>query len=314
MPPAPAVSGPSKNIVELAQGSEDLSTLVAALKAGDLVAALQGKGPFTVFAPFNAAFAKLPKATLASLLEPKNKNMLVDILTYHVVAGAAVYSKDLKPTQTVKTLNGQNVLVKKSSGGVTINGNSKVIAADIAATNGVVHMIDTVLMPRAVKKVNWKVGMSNTDQKVVMKLDGKNPAAVLFKWNGYHDVYMFPNKAAFDKCDFMYANNLGSKSPSIFSTSKAGTYYSGCTVYGHCENGQKLMLQVTAAPTKNIVQLALGSDDLSTLVTALKAGNLVGALQGKGPFTVFAPANAAFAKLPKATLASLLEPKNKNML
>merc|ERR1719353_634607 len=300
MPPAPAVSGPSKNIVELAQGSEDLSTLVAALKAGDLVAALQGKGPFTVFAPFNAAFAKLPEATLASLLEPKNKNMLVDILTYHVVAGAAVYSKDLKPTQTVKTLNGQNVLVKKSSGGVTINGNSNVI--------------DTVLMPRAVKKVNWKVGMSNTDRKVVMKLDGKNPAAVLFKWNGDHDVYMFPNKAAFDKCDFMYANNLGSKSPSIFSTSKAGTYYFGCTVYGHCENGQKLMLQVTAAPTKNIVQLALGSDDLSTLVTALKAGNLVTALQGKGPFTVFAPANAAFAKLPKATLASLLEPKNKNML
>merc|ERR1712032_1262917 len=134
MPPTPtttaAVSGPSKNIVELAQGSSDLSTLVTALKAGSLVAALQGKGPFTVFAPSNAAFAKLPKATLESLLEPKNKGKLVDILTYHVVSGAAVYSKDLKPTQNVKTLQGDDVLVTSSSAGVLINGNSKVIAAD----------------------------------------------------------------------------------------------------------------------------------------------------------------------------------------
>merc|ERR1712032_319916 len=137
----------SKNIVELAVGTNDLSTLVTALKAGDLVAALQGKGPFTVFAPSNAAFAKLPKATLGSLLEPKNKDKLVGILTYHVVSGAAVFSKDLKPTRNVKTLQGDDVLVTSSSAGVTINGNSKVIAADIAATNGVVHIIDTVLMP-----------------------------------------------------------------------------------------------------------------------------------------------------------------------
>merc|ERR1712037_992016 len=104
-------------------------------------------GPFTVFTPSNAAFAKLPKATLESLLEPKNKDKLVGILTYHVVSGAAVYSKDLKATQNVKTLQGDDVLVRSSSAGVTINGNSKVIAADIAATNGVVHIIDTVLMP-----------------------------------------------------------------------------------------------------------------------------------------------------------------------
>merc|ERR1712032_1749893 len=151
IPPTPTTpttaSGPSKNIVELAQGSSDLSTLVTALKAGDLVAALQGKGPFTVFAPSNAAFAKLPKATLESLLEPKNKGKLVDILTYHVVSGAAVYSKDLKPTQNVKTLQGDDVLVTSSRYGVLINGNSKVIAADIAATNGVVHITDTVLIP-----------------------------------------------------------------------------------------------------------------------------------------------------------------------
>merc|ERR1719353_145132 len=149
-----------------------------------------------------------------------------------------------------------------------------------------------------------------------MKLDGKNPAAVLFKWNGDHDVYMLPNMEAFEQCDFMAAKKLANKSPYIFSTSKAGTYYFSCTYNGHCENGQKLMLQVTAAPTKNIVQLAVGSADLSVVVTALKAGGLVTALQGKGPFTVFAPSNAAFAKLPqsKATLASLLDPKNKDEL
>merc|ERR1712032_1629119 len=214
----------SKNIVELALGSSDLSTLVTALKAGDLVAALQGKGPFTVFAPSNAAFAKLPKATLESLLEPKNKGKLVDILTYQVVSGAAVFSKDLKPTQNVKTLQGDDVLVTSSSAGVLINRNSKVIAADIAATNGVVHIIDTVLMP-----------------------------------------------------------------PTPTTTTASG-------------------------PSKNIVELAQGSSDLSTLVTALKAGDLVAALQGKGPFTVFAPSNAAFAKLPKATLESVLEPKNKGKL
>merc|ERR1712032_131726 len=138
---------PSKNIVQLAQSTPVLSTLVIAVKAGGLVGALQSKGPFTVFAPTNAAFAKVPKAELARLLEPKNVKDLVAVLTYHVVAGAAVYSKDLKPTQKVKTLQGQSLLIKASSAGVTINGIAKVTTADVGATNGVVHIIDTVLLP-----------------------------------------------------------------------------------------------------------------------------------------------------------------------
>merc|ERR1711937_357373 len=141
------VAKPTKNIVELAVSVKDLSTLVAAVKAGNLVQALQGKGPFTVFAPTNAAFAKLPNGVLQKLLEPKNVKQLVDILTYHVVAGAAVYSKDLKPTQNVKTLQGQTLSIKSSSDGVIVSGNAKVIAADNAATNGVVHIIDAVLLP-----------------------------------------------------------------------------------------------------------------------------------------------------------------------
>merc|ERR1712147_478050 len=150
IPPSPTTMAPakaSKNIVELAVATPALSTLVTALKAGDLVGALQGPGPFPVFAPTNAAFGKLPKAELARLLEPRNVKDLVAVLTYHVVSGAAVYSKDLKPTQNVKTLQGQDVLITSSSDGVRINRNSKVTMADIAATNGVVHIIDTVLMP-----------------------------------------------------------------------------------------------------------------------------------------------------------------------
>merc|ERR1719238_254213 len=183
---------PPSDIVQLAAGTPDLSTLVAALKAGGLVSALETKGPFTVFAPTNEAFAKLPAATLASLLKPENKAKLDAILEYHVVSGAAVYAKDLHDGETVKTLEGQDVEAHVSADGVKIN-DSNVIKADIGASNGVVHLIDTVLMP-----------------------------------------------------------------PS------------------------------------DIVQLAAATPDLSTLVTALKAGGLVSALETKGPFTVFAPTNEAF--------------------
>jgi len=208
------VTPPGENIVELAVSLSELSTLVTALKAGGLVGALGGKGPFTVFAPNNAAFAKLPSSTLASLLKPENKDKLVSILKYHVVAGAALYSKDLKPKNKIKSLEGEDLIVERSLNGVTVNKNADVIMADKAASNGVVHILDTVLMP----------------------------------------------------------------------------------------------------PGKNIVDLAVSVKSLSTLVTALKAGGLVSALTGKGPFTVFAPNNAAFAKLPSATLKSLLKPENKDKL
>merc|ERR1712176_344269 len=191
----PSHQKPTKNIVELASGNRDLATLVAAIQAGNLVTALEGKGPFTVFAPTNEAFGKLPKDLLTKLLKPENIKMLDSVLEYHVVPGAAVYSKDLKPVQNVKTLQGQTLRVEVHGGRVTINKHSRVTTADVGATNGVVHIIDTVLVP------------------------------------------------------------------SSMSTKKG----------------------------KNIVDLAVGVKDLSTLVTALKAGRLVSALQAKGPFTVFAP-------------------------
>merc|ERR1719182_785652 len=210
-----------KSIVEVAAGNKDLSTLVTALGAGKLVTALEGKGPFTVFAPSNEAFAKLPKDQLKNILDPQNIKTLDSILEYHVISGAAVHSTDLKASQHVTTLQGESLLVEKDWSGVHINRKAKVTTADVGASNGVVHIIDTVLIPTSVSHPK---------------------------------------------------------------------------------------------PTENIAQIAAGNDDLSTLVTALAAGKLITALGGKGPFTVFAPSNEAFAKLPDSTLKRLLDPKNIKLL
>merc|ERR1711871_894132 len=143
----------SQNIVELASATPDLSTLVTAVKAGGLVDTLSGTGPFTVFAPTNEAFAKLPKATLDFLLKPENKAKLVDILTYHVASGS-VHAADLKNGEKIKTVEGKQVEARIFGSGknsyVFIN-NARVTTADVDASNGVVHIIDSVLIPPAMQ-------------------------------------------------------------------------------------------------------------------------------------------------------------------
>lgn len=134
-----------KDIIELAVATESLSTLVAAVKAAGLVETLQGDGPFTVFAPTNAAFAALPEGTVESLLKPENKDQLISILTYHVIP-AKVLSTDLQDGQTAATVQGANITVSLNSDGAFIN-DAKVAAADVMATNGVVHVIDKVILP-----------------------------------------------------------------------------------------------------------------------------------------------------------------------
>merc|ERR1711862_617651 len=152
MPPAKVIPGargaePTKNIVELAQSVDSLSTLVSAVVAGDLVDTLSSPGPFTVFAPTNDGFAALPAGTLDSLMKPENKAQLVDILTYHVLPTQA-FSKDLDLFQAVKTVEGKNLHVQKWGGEVRVGPSlkskdlKKVTAADNAASNGVVHIID----------------------------------------------------------------------------------------------------------------------------------------------------------------------------
>jgi uncharacterized surface protein with fasciclin (FAS1) repeats len=133
-----------KDIVGVASGAGSFNTLVAAVKAAGLVETLQGAGPFTVFAPTDEAFAKLPKGTVEDLLKPENKEKLVAILTYHVVAGK-VMAADVK-TMKAKTVNGQSLDVKVANGNVTVD-NANVVKTDVAASNGVIHVIDTVVLP-----------------------------------------------------------------------------------------------------------------------------------------------------------------------
>lgn len=142
---AAAPAGPA-TVVDIAVGSVDHTTLVAAVKAAGLVETLSGAGPFTVFAPTNAAFEKLPKGTVESLLTPEKKADLTGILTYHVVAGA-FKAADLTDGQMIKTVNGQELKVTIKDGKVMING-ATVTAADLVAGNGVVHVIDAVVLPK----------------------------------------------------------------------------------------------------------------------------------------------------------------------
>ena len=137
---------PSKNIVENAAGSADHTTLVAAVTAAGLGETLSGAGPFTVFAPTNAAFAALPAGAVDGLLKPESKAKLTGVLTYHVVAGA-VKAADLKDGQKIKTLQGEELTVGVKDGKVTING-ANVTVADVVSSNGVTHVIDAVLMPK----------------------------------------------------------------------------------------------------------------------------------------------------------------------
>jgi uncharacterized surface protein with fasciclin (FAS1) repeats len=144
--PANAPVGAAKDIVDTAASAGSFNTLVAAVKAAGLVDTLKGDGPFTVFAPTDDAFAKLPAGTVENLLKPENRDQLVKILTYHVVAGN-VMAKDVVKLKEAKTVEGGNVQIHVMGKKVRIN-DSNVVKTDIAATNGVIHVIDTVLMPQ----------------------------------------------------------------------------------------------------------------------------------------------------------------------
>ncbi len=153
-----ATANAQKTIVDLAVGSTDHTTLVAAVKAADLVATLQSAGPFTVFAPTNAAFGKLPAGTVEALVKPENKSMLTKILTYHVVAGnfnAGAVVKAIKDgggKATLKTVSGGSIVASLENGKVVLTdekgGVAIVVAADLNASNGVIHVVDAVVLPK----------------------------------------------------------------------------------------------------------------------------------------------------------------------
>jgi transforming growth factor-beta-induced protein len=201
-----------KDIVDTAVADGRFTTLVAAVKAAGLVDTLKGKGPFTVFAPTDDAFAKLPAGTIDELLKPENKQKLTDILLYHVVSGK-VMAADVTKLTSATTMLGEDVAVKVDMGNVYIN-ESKVIISDIETSNGIIHVIDAVLLP-----------------------------------------------------------------------------------------------PVEKAASNTIVDIAVADGRFKTLVAAVQAAGLVETLSGKGPFTVFAPTDDAFAKLPAGTVETLLKPE-----
>jgi uncharacterized surface protein with fasciclin (FAS1) repeats len=141
-----AGSQPKMDIVDTAVSAGSFNTLVAAVQAADLADTLKGEGPFTVFAPTDDAFAKLPAGTLEDLLKPENKDKLAAILTYHVVSGK-VMAKDVMTMKEAKTVNGESVMISMDANTVMVD-NAKVVQADIECTNGVIHVIDTVILPK----------------------------------------------------------------------------------------------------------------------------------------------------------------------
>merc|ERR1719390_4039 len=291
--PAPA----QKNIVELAAATPDLSTLVTAVTAGDLAGALSGAGPLTVFAPTNAAFAAVPEAVLDALLDPANKASLQTLLKYHVAAGAAVASGSLEDGQKIKTLEGGELTVGvKEEGGaktVTVDG-AAVVGADVEASNGMVHVIDVVLVPPSLESLVASLtgGMGGNNE------DGYSAKDPVMGDSGSTDE----EKAAGGADD-----GTADEDGALPETDGDGDEGSQDPAEGGDEGEQG----APAPAQKNIVELAAATPDLSTLVTAVTAGDLAGALSGAGPLTVFAPTNAAFAAVPEAVLDALLDPANK---
>ncbi len=207
-----AFEGRSGDIVSTAVAAGKFKTLATALQAAGLVETLKGKGPFTVFAPTDEAFAKIPRETLAELLKPENKAQLAAVLTYHVVAGE-VKAADVVKLKNAVTVNGQRVDIQVTEGTVSIDG-AKVTQTDILCSNGVIHVIDAVILPS----------------------------------------------------------------------------------------------------TANLVETAQKAGTFGTLIAAAKAAGLAETLSKDGPFTILAPTDAAFAKLPKGTVEELLKPENKGKL
>ena len=208
--PEPTEAPQSKDIVDTAVADGRFTTLVAAVTAAGLADTLKGEGPFTVFAPTDDAFAKLPAGTVESLLQPENLEQLKNILLYHVVAGK-VMAADVTELESAETVLGESAMIKLDMGSVYIN-DAKVVLTDIETSNGVIHVIDTVLLPPA------------------------------------------------DQLD--------------------------------------------------IVDTAVADGRFTTLVAAVTAAGLVDTLKGEGPFTVFAPTDDAFAKLPAGTVENLLKQEN----
>ena len=358
----------SNTIVDLALATPTLSTLVTALKAGNLIKPLRVPGSFTVFAPTNAAFDALPKGVLANLLKPVNKASLDDLLTYHVL-GDEVHSNKFLDGEMLRTLEQKYVTVRLAGKDILIN-SAKVTTADIQASNGVIHIIDAVLLPSSAPPSPGPSPAPSPGTKNIVQLAEATPslstlvtalgAASLVKTlegSGPFTVFAPTNDAFKSLPEGVLANLLLPKNKAkladlltfhvvsgdihaadildgeriktvegmyiMAAVNSSGVFLNNAKVTTADVNASNGVVHIIDAvlqewnptpTTPSIVQIALATPDLSTLVTALKAADLVDTLSGPGPFTVLAPTNEAFAKLPAGVLDNLLKPENKAQL
>jgi transforming growth factor-beta-induced protein len=336
---------PPSTVVAAAQDSPNLSTLVSALTAADLVGTLSGPGPFTVFAPVNSAFENVPADVLQRLLASGNVDILSRVLRYHVVPGR-IRAADLTEGQSVTTVEG-NTLRVTLAGGARVN-NARITTTDIETGNGIVHLIDAVMTDNLdIVDVATIRGFSSLVSAVATA--GLVDAV---RGNGAGDgITVFaPTNAAFEALGTLPSNPVLSQvltyhvvagralAASLSDNQQLTTLQGGAVRFrtnptrlegiGNtvnitatdivARNGVihviDAVLLPTAPVTQNIVELASATPDLSTLVTAIGAANLGGTLSGAGPFTVFAPVNSAFAAVPADVLTRLLETGNVDIL
>lgn len=292
------------DIVTNAMKSDEFTTLVAAVVAADLGETLMAEGPFTIFAPVNSAFTKLPAGTVDTLLLPENKDMLTDILTYHVVSG--VYSSnDLKNGLELTTIQWDRIKFSYYKNNWYVN-NAMIEMTDMYSNNGVIHTIDTVIMPGLdASEVKKEIMMlkDNLDAKYETRVDRVVERYMNITKNLSEERKMKLNNRFFFLIDINIKNFEENINPQ----------------YDTINMLKLLKLEIMNMDTMvsmgmNIVETAMASTDFSTLVTAVVAADLGETLSGNGPFTVFAPVNTAFDKLPDGTVDALLMKENKDML
>jgi transforming growth factor-beta-induced protein len=328
---------PDKDIVDTAAGNTSFKTLVAAVQAAGLVDTLKGKGPFTIFAPTDAAFAKLPRGTVEALLA--DPEALKSILLYHAANGRS-YSGDIAKLSSVLTINGARASMTTAPGGALQLNNARIVTPNILTTNGVIHVIDTVILPP--DKDIVETAATNPQFKTLVAAVEAAGLAETLKGKGPFTIFA-PTDAAFAKLPrgtvealladpealksilLYHATGRNLFSGDVLKNASAKTV-NGADIVFTTRGGQALVnnARITTAnilttngvihvidtvilpPDKDIVDTAAANPQFKTLVAAVEAAGLAETLKGKGPFTIFAPTDAAFAKLPRGTVEALL--------
>jgi transforming growth factor-beta-induced protein len=334
--PMPEPTQAPQSIVDIAVADGRFTTLVTALKAAGLVETLQGEGPFTVFAPTDEAFAKLPAGTVEALLN--DPEQLKAILLYHVVAGK-VMSADAKTLNEAETVGGEKVIITSQGEMLKVN-DSQVVLPDIEASNGVIHAIDAVLLPpqKNVLDVATENGSFTTllaaiqaagledtlkgvgpftvfapSDEAFAKLPAGTVEALLKDPQQLKNILLYhvtPGKLmASDVVASDYLTMANNESAKI-KTDMDKAYIDTAEIVAtdvEAGNGVIHVIDSVILPGKTVVDMLVNDGRFTTLVAAVEAAGLVETLQGVGPFTVFAPTDEAFAKLPAGTVDALLQ-------